>query len=346
MHIGKTVLPTPAFPRPTSPADPAMIDGFGRTVSYLRLSVTDRCDLRCRYCMGQDTRFVPHSEVLSLEEMARLGRIFARQGVRKIRLTGGEPLGRPNVISLIRSLGLLIGEGLLDELTLTTNGTRLASLAGDIAQAGVRRVNVSLDSLDAGKFAAITRHGRLDRVLDGIAAARDQGMAVRINTVVQGGINDGEIDALVEWCGSQGHDLCLIELMPLGPAAQFTGQAIPMEEVRRRLSGKWTLHPSRHTTGGPARYMTVAETGRHVGFIAALSDCFCAACNRVRVTSTGILHPCLAQDHGIDLRAPLRSLGTDAALETVIGRAVHGKEQRHQLQDIAFGQRSMNMTGG
>jgi len=244
-----------------------MIDPFGRRVNYLRVSVTDRCDLRCVYCMAEDMTFLPKAELLSLEELERLCAAFVRKGVRKLRLTGGEPLVRRNVMSLIDGLGGLVKAGALDELTLTTNGTQLAKHAQGLAAAGIRRINVSLDTLDAAKFAGITRWGRLEQVLDGIMAAKDVGLKVKINTVALKGVNEDEMDRLVEWCGTHGFDLCLIETMPMGEVEDRTAQYLPLSTVRRRLESRWTLTDSDWRTGGPARYVNVAETGGRLGFI-------------------------------------------------------------------------------
>lgn len=344
MHLG-TPNPVESGRHWTQSRPGALTDGFGRAVTYLRLSVTDRCDMRCRYCMDSGTRFLPHCDVLTLEELARIGRIFTDYGVRKIRLTGGEPLSRPNIGHLIAALGDLRRDGCLDELTLTSNGSRLAALADDLVRAGVRRVNVSLDSLDPAKFTDITRFGKLPRVLAGIEAALAHGVAVRVNTVIQSGVNDDELHDMVGWCGERGVDLCLIELMPIGPAGRESGRAIPMPEIRRRLEERWTLTPSSFNSGGPARYVTVAETGRRVGFITALSDCFCGSCNRVRVTCTGTLHPCLAHADGVDLRAALRASSSDDPVRALIERTIGAKRQRHDLER-RDGANAMNATGG
>ncbi|MCR6629380.1 MAG: GTP 3',8-cyclase MoaA [Magnetospirillum sp.] len=328
-----------------------MIDPFGRRVSYLRVSVTDRCDLRCVYCMAEDMTFLPKAEVLGLEELERLCGAFVRKGVRKIRLTGGEPLVRRNVMSLVDGLGRLVKAGALDELTLTTNGTQLAKHAEGLAAAGIRRINVSLDTLDAAKFAAVTRWGRLEQVLDGVMAARQAGLAVKINTVALKGVNEGEMDRMVEWCGRHGFDLCLIETMPLGEVSDDrTHQYLPLSLVRRRLESRWTLAESDYRTGGPARYLTVAETGTRLGFITPMTHNFCRSCNRVRVTCTGTLFMCLGQEDAVDLRAPLRASESDHLLEAAIDAAIGRKPKGHDFiidrgaaPAVA---RHMSVTGG
>jgi cyclic pyranopterin phosphate synthase len=329
-----------------------MIDPFGRDISYLRVSVTDRCDLRCVYCMAEDMTFLPKAEVLSLEELDRLCGAFIDLGVRKIRLTGGEPLVRRNVISLVRSLGARLGHG-LDELTLTTNGTQLARHADDLAAAGIRRVNVSLDTLDAGIFRAATRWGDLDKVLGGIFAAKAAGLHVKINAVALRGVNEDEFDRMLAWCGEHGFDLCLIETMPLGETGEDrTEQFLPLSVVRAKLKQRWTLNPTDYVTGGPARYYDVAETGTRLGFITPMTHNFCESCNRVRITCTGKLYMCLGQDDDADLRAPLRNeeLG-DAGLKTAILEAITRKpkghdfiiDRRHKTPAVA---RHMSVTGG
>ncbi len=269
-----------------------MQDPFGRHISYLRVSVTDRCDFRCVYCMNEDMTFLPKAEILTLEELDRVCSAFVRLGVRKLRLTGGEPLVRKNIMSLVRSLGRHLESGDLDELTLTTNGSQLARYAEDLRAAGVRRINVSLDTLDAAKFTAITRWGRFDQVMEGIAAAKRAGLAIKINTVALRGVNDDEFHRLVEWCGGEGFDLTFIEVMPMG---EIGGEArldqyLPLSMVRAELQRRWTLDESDHRTGGPARYFTVRETGGRVGMITPLTHNFCESCNRVRLTCTGTLY--------------------------------------------------------
>ena len=328
-----------------------MIDPFGRRVSYLRLSVTDRCDLRCAYCMAEDTEFLPKADVLDLEELARLSSVFIGLGVRKLRLTGGEPLVRRGIMQLIGALGEHVAAGRLEELTLTTNGTQLSRYAEGLAQAGMRRINVSVDSLDPGLFHKITRRGDLALVLEGIRAAKAAGLAVKINTVVMGGVNDHEIDRLISWCGEEGHDLSLIEAMPLGEfSAGMDSQALPLTVLREQLARRWTLAGTDYSSGGPARYVTVAQTGRRLGFITPLSHGFCESCNRVRVSCTGRLYLCLGHEVGTDLRQPLRASASDAPLQEAIRRAIGHKPEGHDFvarranhQPLA---RTMNHTGG
>ena len=313
---------------------PTLRDAFGREITYLRLSVTDRCNLRCQYCMGREVKFLPKAEVLTLEEMERLCAAFIALGVRKVRLTGGEPLLRHGVMTLVERLGARLGRGAagqLDELTLTTNGTQLASLAPQLAAAGVRRVNVSLDTLDEMNFARITQRRGVADVIAGVDAARAAGLAVRINVVAMAGVNDGEFDALLAWCGEHGCDLAFIELMPLG--GQKTAADLPLDRVRERLAQRWTLAPlvREAGAGGPCRYWQVAETGRRVGFITPLSDGFCSACNRVRVTCTGRLVPCMAQAGEIDLRAALRGSESDDELLAAIVEAIRAKPEGHSF---------------
>jgi len=330
-----------------------MIDPFGRKVSYLRVSVTDRCDLRCVYCMAEDMTFLPKAEVLSLEELDRLCGAFIKLGVDRIRLTGGEPLVRKNVISLFRSLGARLGAGGLRELTTTTNGTQLVRMAGDLHAAGVRRINVSLDTLDPGTFAAVTRWGKLEPTLDGIFAAKAAGLAVKINAVAMKGVNEDQFDRMIAWCGEHGFDLCLIETMPLGEiSGDRNDQYLPLSGVRSRLRQKWTLDETDYTTGGPARYYTVRETGRRIGFITPLTHNFCESCNRVRLTCTGTLFMCLGQDDAADLRRPLRDPALDGnGLETAILEAISRKPKGHDFV-IERGRsepavtRHMSVTGG
>ena len=328
-----------------------MIDQFARRITYLRVSVTDRCDLRCVYCMSEDMTFLPRSEVLSLEELERLCAAFIRLGVRKLRVTGGEPLVRRNVMALFDSLGRHLGQG-LDELTLTTNGSQLARFAEPLARAGVRRVNVSLDTLDPERFSAITRRGRIEPTLAGIAAAKAAGLAVKINTVALRGINEDEIDDLLGWCGENGHDLCLIETMPMGDIGEDrTEHYLPLSLVRARLRRRWTLEETDYRTGGPARYFRVAETGGRIGFITPMTHNFCESCNRVRLTCTGTLYMCLGQDDAADLRTVLRSGGSDSALEAAILGAIARKPKGHDFVidrgHLAVSvQRHMSLTGG
>jgi cyclic pyranopterin phosphate synthase len=334
-----------------------LVDPFGRAISYLRVSVTDRCDLRCVYCMQENMVFLPRDELLTFEELERLGRIFIRLGTRKLRITGGEPLVRRDVMRLVETFGREIGEGGLAELTLTTNGSQLSRHAAALAAAGVRRINVSLDTLDAERFRAITRGGRLQQTLDGLEAARGAGLRVKINTVALRGVNEDEFDDLIAWCGRQGFDLCLIETMPLGETGEDRAdQYLPLSEVRPRLQRYWTL--SRDDTPGvegiapgPARYWRVAETGQRIGFITPLTNHFCDSCNRVRLTCTGTLFLCLGQDDQADLRTPLRSGASDAEMEAIIRGAVARKPKAHDfIIDRERPQRTiarhMSVTGG
>ncbi len=289
-----------------------MIDPFGRAISYVRVSVTDRCDLRCVYCMSEDMQFLPRQDLLTLEELERVCAAFIALGTNKIRITGGEPLVRRDVMSLFSNLGARLGAGGLRELTVTTNGTQLERHAGDLFRAGVRRVNVSLDTLDPAKFAAITRRGRIEQVMDGIFAAKAAGLAIKINAVALKGENEHEFDAMLDWCGNHGFDLCLIETMPMGDiSGDRTDQYLPLSLVRTRLKANWTLVDSDHKTGGPARYFDVEETGRRIGFITPMTHNFCESCNRVRLTCTGTLYMCLGQDDQADLRTVLRNGGSD-----------------------------------
>jgi cyclic pyranopterin phosphate synthase len=329
-----------------------MIDPFGRKITYVRVSVTDRCDFRCVYCMAEDMTFLPKADLLSLEELDRLCSAFIELGVRKIRLTGGEPLVRRNVMWLVEQLGRHVRSGALDELTLTTNGSQLPRFAEGLAAAGVRRVNVSLDTLDAGRFRAITRWGRLDKVMEGIAAARAAGLYVKINAVALKGVNEDELDAMVTWCGREGFDLTLIETMPLGEIDEDrTDQYLPLSLVRARLAERWTLTDIPYRTGGPARYVQVGETGGRLGFITPLTHNFCESCNRVRVTCTGTMYMCLGQEDAADLRGPLRqSEGNDALRQAIldgIARKPKGHDfvidRRHNRPALS---RHMSVTGG
>jgi cyclic pyranopterin phosphate synthase len=331
----------------------ALVDPLGRRITYLRVSVTDRCDLRCIYCMPEDMTFLPKAEVLTLEELDRICGVFIRLGVRKLRLTGGEPLVRRDLMRLVRSLGRHLETDALDELTLTTNGSLLARYAEELAASGVRRLNVSLDTLDPAKFAIITRWGGLEKVMAGVAAAKAGGIAVRINTVALKGINDNEFDRLVAWCGEEGFDLAFIEVMPMGdiggPAR--LAQYLPLSVVRAHLQRRWTLDETQYRTGGPARYFRVRETGRRIGFITPLTHNFCEGCNRVRLTCTGTLYMCLGQDDAADLRTPMRLSGKDDLLDAAIREAVRRKpkghdfviDRRHDRPAVA---RHMSVTGG
>ncbi|MGC2413837.1 MAG: GTP 3',8-cyclase MoaA [Stellaceae bacterium] len=330
-----------------------MIDPFGRTISYLRVSVTDRCDFRCVYCMAEEMNFQPKSELLTLEELDRVCSAFIRQGVRKLRLTGGEPLVRRNIMSLFRALGRHIKSSALDELTLTTNGSQLAKYAEELRDCGVRRVNVSVDTLDPAKFTEITRRGHLDQVQEGLAAAKRAGLAVKINTVALRGVNEEELDDLVAWCGAEGFDLVIIEVMPMGDIGgeNRLDQYLPLSLVRSRLERRWTLDDSDYRTGGPARYATVRETGGRLGFITPLTHNFCESCNRVRLTCTGTLYMCLGQEDAADLRTPLRQSESDEPLDAAIREAISRKpkghdfiiDRRHNRPAVS---RHMSVTGG
>lgn len=327
-----------------------LIDAFDRRITYLRLSVTDRCDLRCTYCMPERMQFLPKSEVLTLEELHALSLAFIDRGITKIRLTGGEPLVRRDVIELVRALGRQLGNG-LEELTLTTNGTRLAEFAEDLAAAGMRRINVSLDTRDPGMFARLSRRDRLERVLAGIAAAKSAGLQVKINTVALKGLNEDEIPALIEWAHGEGHDLTLIEVMPLG---EIDGERIdhylPIPQLREELEKRFTLRDIADSTGGPARYVQVAETGGRLGFITPLTNNFCASCNRVRVTATGQLYACLGGAEKVDLRAALRSDAPDARVAAALDTAMRIKPERHHFHHAVAAApaqpRHMSVTGG
>jgi cyclic pyranopterin phosphate synthase len=330
---------------------PALVDGFGRRISYLRLSVTDRCDLRCRYCMSEAMTFLPRSEVLTLEELAAIADAFIERGVRRIRLTGGEPLVRRGIETLAARIGRHIATGTLDELTLTTNATRLAEFAPALATAGIRRINVSLDSRDPARFRAITRTGDLSRVLDGIAAGRAAGLAIKINMVALKGVNDDEFEAMLRWCVAEGHDLTLIETMPLGEIEEDrTDRYLPLDGVRRALVERFGLVPATHRTGGPARYLQVPGTHTRVGFITPLTENFCEGCNRVRLTASGRLYMCLGHDDRVDLRAAWRD-GGRAALGAAIDEALALKPRAHAFaigaRDAAPAvARHMSVTGG
>ena len=331
---------------------PPLVDPFGRAISYLRVSVTDRCDFRCVYCMSEHMSFLPKADVLSLEELDRLCSAFVARGVRKLRLTGGEPLVRRGIMTLVNALARHLRSGDLDELTLTTNGSQLAKYAADLQAAGVRRLNVSLDTLDADKFRAITRWGELNQVLAGIDAAQAAGLKIKINAVALKGVNDDEFPQLIEWAHGRGVDLTLIEVMPLGEIGEGRlEQYLPLSMVRARLAERFTLDEIDYRTGGPARYVRVAETGGRLGFITPLTHNFCESCNRVRVTCTGTLYMCLGQEDAADLRKPLRaSEGNDllfAAIDEAIGRKPKGHDfvidRRHQRPALS---RHMSVTGG
>lgn len=328
-----------------------MIDPFGRAITYVRVSVTDRCDFRCEYCMAEDMEFLPKREVLSLEELDRLCSAFIRKGVKKLRLTGGEPLVRKGVMGLIDNLGRHLKTGDLDELTLTTNGSQLAKYADGLAKAGVKRLNVSVDSLDAEKFRTITRRGDLNLVLDGLRAAKEAGIAIKINTVALKDFNHEEINELVAWTGREGFDLCFIETMPMGDIdGDRTDQYLPLTTVRSEIESVWSIQDIDYSTGGPARYVRVEETGRRVGFITPMTHNFCESCNRIRVTCTGTLFMCLGQDDAVDLRSPLRASEGDELIERAIDEAILNKPKGHDFI-IERGSapsvgRHMSMTGG
>ena len=329
-----------------------MIDPFGRHITYLRVSVTDRCDFRCVYCMSENMSFLPKADLLNLEELDRLCSAFVARGVRKLRLTGGEPLARRGIMTLFDSLSRHLASAALDELTLTTNGSQLAKYVAEIKAAGVRRLNVSLDTLDADKFRAITRWGDLDQVLGGIDAAQAAGLKIKINAVALKGVNDDEFPRLIEWAHGRGMDLTLIEVMPLGEIGEGRlDQYLPLSMVRARLAERFTLDEIDYRTGGPARFVRVAETGGRLGFITPLTHNFCESCNRVRVTCTGTLYMCLGQEDAADLRKPLRtSEGNDllfATIDEAIGRKPKGHDfvidRRHQRPALS---RHMSVTGG
>ena len=310
----------------------AMVDPFGRAISYLRVSVTDRCDLRCFYCMSEDMTFLPKVNLLTLEELDRLCSAFIAKGVRKLRLTGGEPLVRRNVMSLVRSLSRHLNTGALKELTLTTNGSQLARFAAELRDCGVRRVNVSLDTLDSAKFRAITRWGDIDKVLAGIEAARAAGLAVKINAVALKNMNEDEIPALMEWAHGKGMALTLIEVMPMGDIGEGRiDQYLPLSLLRARLAAQYTLTDIDDNTGGPARYVRVGETGGKLGFITPMTHNFCESCNRVRITCTGTLHTCLGHEDASDLRRPLRASDDDGLLSEAIDRAIGLKPKGHDF---------------
>ncbi|WP_018606877.1 GTP 3',8-cyclase MoaA [Uliginosibacterium gangwonense] len=322
-----------------------LIDYFGRKITYLRLSLTDRCNLRCFYCMQEGIKFLPRSEILTLEEMERLAAVFVRLGVTKLRLTGGEPLVRPGTLGLIERMGAWVKKGQLAELTLTTNGTLFERHASALAANGVRRVNVSLDTLDASLFERITHVNGMDAVLSGIDAARAAGIAVRVNAVAMAGINDRGFDQLIRWCGDHEADLALIELMPLCAAAKHY---LSLEEVRHDLERRWTLTPLEDNTGGPARYWRVENTGRRIAFITPMSDSFCTRCNRLRITCTGQLVLCLGRKEGVDLRSVLRSAEADEVLEAAILDSLASKPAQHQFlgNGINLETRPMWQVGG
>jgi cyclic pyranopterin phosphate synthase len=335
-----------------SGASPAVIDPYGRMISYLRVSVTDRCDFRCVYCMSENMKFLPKKDILSLDELDRVCSTFIGMGVRKLRLTGGEPLVRRGIMTLIEGLGRHLKTGALEELTLTTNGSQLARYADQLYAAGVRRINVSLDTLDSVKFKELTRWGRLDQVLTGIQAAKDAGLKIKINAVALKGVNDMELDRLIGWCGEEGFDLTLIEVMPMGDIGeQRVDQYWPLSMVRADLSKRWTLDESSHRTGGPARYFTVKETGGRLGFITPMTHNFCESCNRVRLTCTGMLYMCLGQNDSADLKDVVRASESDEPLKEAILEAIARKPKGHDFiidrrRKAPAVPRHMSTTGG
>jgi GTP 3',8-cyclase len=331
---------------------PRLVDPFGRTISYLRVSVTDRCDFRCVYCMSENMTFLPKADLLSLEELDRLCSAFVARGVRKLRLTGGEPLVRRGIMTLVASLSRHLSSGQLDELTLTTNGSQLRKYASELRAHGVRRINVSLDTLDAEKFRAITRWGSLDQVIAGIDAAQAAGLKIKINAVALKGVNEVEFPKLIEWAHGRGMDLTVIEVMPLGEIGEGRlDQYLPLSMVRARLAERYRLEDIDYRTGGPARYVRVAETGGLLGFITPLTHNFCESCNRVRITCTGTLYMCLGQEDAADLRKPLRASEANdllfAAIDEAIARKPKGHDfiidRRHKRPALA---RHMSVTGG
>jgi cyclic pyranopterin phosphate synthase len=329
-----------------------LIDPFRRAITYLRVSVTDRCDFRCVYCMSENMAFLPKSDLLSLEELDRLCSAFVAKGVNKLRLTGGEPLVRRGIMTLFTSLSRHLESGALKELTLTTNGSQLAKYAAELKGLGVERINVSLDTLDADKFRAITRWGELDKVLSGIDAAQAAGLKVKINAVALKGVNEDEIVDMLEWAHGRGMDLTVIEVMPLGDVGETRlDQYLPLSMVRSRLAARYTLEDIDYRTGGPARYVRVKETGGRLGFITPLTHNFCESCNRVRITCTGTLFMCLGQDDAADLRAPLRASESNDLLYTAIDEAIARKPQGHDFVIDRHHQRPalarhMSVTGG
>jgi len=350
-EIAPTVQLVPELSRSTGAARP-LVDPFQRAITYLRVSVTDRCDFRCVYCMSEHMTFLPKADLLTLEELDQLCSVFIAKGVRKLRLTGGEPLVRRGIMTLFGSLARHLDSGDLDELTLTTNGSQLPKYAAELASLGIKRINVSLDTLDPDKFRAITRWGELDKVMAGIDAAQAAGLRIKINAVALKGVNEDELGELVRWAHGRDMDLTIIEVMPLGDVGEGRlDQYLPLSMVRARLAEQFTLQEIDYRTGGPARFVRVAETGGRLGFITPLTHNFCESCNRVRLTCTGTLYMCLGQEDAADLRTPLRaSEGNDlldAAIEDAIARKPKGHDfiidRRHQRPALA---RHMSVTGG
>ncbi|MGP0094078.1 MAG: GTP 3',8-cyclase MoaA [Xanthobacteraceae bacterium] len=335
----------------TRPVRP-LVDPFARAITYLRVSVTDRCDFRCVYCMAENMAFLPKADLLTLEELDRLCTAFVLKGVRKLRLTGGEPLVRRGIMTLVASLSRHLASGALDELTLTTNGSQLSKYAAELKANGVERINVSLDTLDPDKFRAITRWGEVEKVRAGLDAALAAGMRVKINTVALKDVNEDEIAGLMEWAHGQGMDLTVIEVMPLGDVgAARLDQYLPLSIVRARLAERYTLEDLDYRTGGPARYVRVKETGGRLGFITPMTHNFCESCNRVRITCTGTLYMCLGQEDAADLRAPLRASEANDLIDVAIDEAISRKpkghdfviDRRHRRPSLA---RHMSVTGG
>jgi GTP 3',8-cyclase len=330
-----------------------LTDPFARDISYLRVSVTDRCDFRCVYCMSENMTFLPKADLLSLEELDRMCSTFIRLGVQKLRITGGEPLVRKGIMAFFQAMGRHLQTGALQELTLTTNGSQLARFAGDLVACGVRRINVSLDTLDPAKFTAITRWGRLAQVMEGIAAAKAAGLRVKINAVALKGFNEDELFTMLDWCAREDHDMTFIEVMPMGDLGNENrlDQYWSLKDLRARLAERFTLTDLAQRTGGPARYVRINETGQKVGFITPLTHNFCESCNRVRLTCTGELYMCLGQEDVADLRAPLRASADDRDLEQVIRAAIARKPKGHDFdysRQSVTGQmtRHMSHTGG
>ncbi|MBH66783.1 MAG: GTP 3',8-cyclase MoaA [Rhodospirillaceae bacterium] len=330
-----------------------MLDPFGRDISYVRVSVTDRCDFRCTYCMSENMTFLPKKDLLSLEELERLCSVFVGLGVRKLRLTGGEPLVRKNIMSLISGLSKHLATGALEELTLTTNGSQLTRYAQQLANHGIRRINVSIDTLNPEKFREITRWGNLEKVIEGLEAADSAGLQIKLNTVALRGINEDELSHMVQWAGDRGYDMTIIEVMPMGDIGSETriDQYLPLSSVKSKLSEFFTLQETDYKTGGPARYTDVKETGGRLGFITPLTHNFCESCNRVRVTCTGTLYMCLGQEDAANLMEPLRnSEGNEALIETIM-EAISRKPKGHDFiidrgKQVTPVPRHMNVTGG
>jgi len=336
----------------TLPAGQTMTDPFGRDITYLRVSVTDRCDFRCTYCMSEHMTFLPKKDLLTLEELDRLCTVFVEKGVKKLRLTGGEPLVRKNIMHLVEQLGRHLETGALEELTLTTNGSQLAKYANDLFRHGVRRINVSMDTLDPGKFREITRWGDLARVLDGIKAAQDAGLKIKINAVALKDFNDAEIPEMIRWAHGQGMDMTVIETMPMGEIEEDrTDRYLPLSMLRADLARQFTLEDIPFKTGGPARYVEVRETGGRLGFITPMTHNFCESCNRVRLTCTGTLYMCLGQDDAADLRTPLRASEGNELVAEAIDEAIGRKPKGHDFvidrrTNRPSVSRHMSVTGG